>query len=157
VSAPPPRGLPRGLVGTGLMAFLLVLYLAVAGQRAVQFVLSGEPLAIALGVALGVLPLLGIWLLGRELLFAATAQRLADRLAAENLLPPDDLPRMPSGRPERAAADAAFPPYREAVERAPEDWRAWFRLGLAYDAAGDRKRGREAVREAIRLERRQRA
>jgi hypothetical protein len=139
------------------MAFLLVLYLAVAGQRAVLFMASGEPIAVALGIALAVLPLLGIWLLWRELRFAATAQRLADRLATEGTLPRDDLPRMPSGRPERAAADAAFPPYREAVEHAPEDWRAWFRLGLAYDAAGDRKRGREAVREAIRLERGQRA
>ncbi|WP_210508901.1 tetratricopeptide repeat protein [Naasia sp. SYSU D00057] len=139
------------------MAFLLVLYLAVAGQRAVLFMLSGEPVAVAIGVALAVLPILGFWLLGRELLFAATAQRLADRLAEEGALPKDDLPRLPSGRPQRSAADAAFPPYREAVERAPDDWRAWFRLGLAYDAAGDRKRGRDAVREAIRLERSQRA
>ena len=157
MSAEPRRRLPPGLLGAGAMAFLLVLYLAVAGQRAVLFMASGEPVAILLGVALAVLPILGIWLLSRELLFAATAQRLADRLSDEGTLPRDDLPHLPSGRPERAAADAAFPPYRDAVEQAPEDWRAWFRLGLAYDAAGDRKRGREAVREAIRLERRQRA
>ena len=34
----------------------------------------------------------------------------------------------------------------------PDDWRAWYRLGLAYDASGDRRRAREAVRRAITLE-----
>jgi Flp pilus assembly protein TadD len=35
------------------------------------------------------------------------------------------------------------------VERAPDDWRGWFRLAQAYDLAGDRKRAREALRTAI--------
>lgn len=52
----------------------------------------------------------------------------------------------------RQDADALFPSYREAVEQAPDDWRAWFRLSVVYDAAGDRKRARDAVRTAIRLE-----
>ena len=43
--------------------------------------------------------------------------------------------------------------YRAAVEQTPDDWSAWFRLALAYDAAGDRRRARWATREAIRLER----
>ncbi len=54
----------------------------------------------------------------------------------------------------RAEADAAFPRYREEVEAAPEDWRAWYRLGLAYDGSGDRRRARAAIRRAIALERR---
>jgi Flp pilus assembly protein TadD len=44
-----------------------------------------------------------------------------------------------------------FPQYRAAVEESPGDWKAWYRLGLAYDGAGDRRRAREAIREAIRL------
>ncbi|MFP3380386.1 tetratricopeptide repeat protein, partial [Bacillus sp. SIMBA_069] len=55
--------------------------------------------------------------------------------------------------PLRDAADEQFPQYRAEVEAAPESWRAWFRLGLAYDASGDRRRAREALRQAIRLER----
>ena len=39
------------------------------------------------------------------------------------------------------------------MEAAPEDWRAWFRLGLAYDASGDRRRARKAIIRAISLER----
>ncbi|WP_286279451.1 tetratricopeptide repeat protein [Naasia aerilata] len=138
------------------MAFLLVLYLVLAGQRAVLFLTSGEPVAVAIGVALTVLPLLGAWALIRELLFGVRSQQLADRLNLEGQLPAADLPLRPSGRPERAAADAQFPAFREAVEQAPEDWRAWFRLGLAYDASGDRRRARQAVRQAIALSRRSR-
>jgi Flp pilus assembly protein TadD len=37
------------------------------------------------------------------------------------------------------------------VESAEDDWSAWFRLGLAYDDAGDRRRARAAMRTAIRL------
>jgi Flp pilus assembly protein TadD len=58
---------------------------------------------------------------------------------------------MPSGRPERAAADALFETRREEVEAAPEDWQAWFRLALAYDDARDRRRARAAMRRAIAL------
>ncbi|HEY8590050.1 MAG TPA: tetratricopeptide repeat protein [Naasia sp.] len=140
-------------IGVAVMAVLLALYLVLVAQRAVVFIQTGEPLAVAIGVALLVLPLVGAWALGRELLFGARAQRLADRLGAEGGLPVDDLAKRPSGRPERAAADAEFPRYREAVEEAPEDWRAWYRLALAYDASGDRKRARQAVRNAIALER----
>jgi len=65
----------------------------------------------------------------------------------------DDLPKLPSGRADPALADAQFPPYKVAVEAEPESWQAWFRLGLAYDASGDRPRARWATREAIRLAR----
>lgn len=150
----PRRRLPPGLIGAGLMAFLLILYLVLTGQHALLFVASGEPVAIAIGIALAVIFALGAWALIRELLFGARSQRLADQLSSEGQLPLADLPLRPSGRPERAAADAQFPVFREAVERAPEDWRAWFRLGLAYDASGDRRRARQAVRQAIALSRR---
>jgi cytochrome c-type biogenesis protein CcmH/NrfG len=142
-----------GRVGVAVMSALLALYLVLVAQRAVQFVLTGEPIAIALGVALIVLPMLGAWALGRELLFGFRAQQLANRLGAEGGLPVDDLEKRPSGRPVREAADAEFPRYRAAVEQAPEDWRGWYRLALAYDASGDRKRARQAVRTAIALER----
>jgi hypothetical protein len=153
----PRRRLPAGLLGAGLMAFLLVLYLALAGQRAVLFLSTGEPIAIGIGAALLVLPLLGLWALVRELMFGVRSQQLADRLAAAGELPAEDLPLRPSGRPDRVAADARFPVYKDAVERAPEDWGAWFRLGLAYDACGDRRRARQAVRTAIGLAKAQRA
>ena len=138
-------------IGVAVMAVLLVLYLVIVGDRAVKFLLTGEPIAIGIGVALIVLPFIGAWALVRELLFGLRAERLGKILESENALPADELPVRPSGRPERGAVDAVFPDYRAAVEAAPEDWRAWYRLGLAYDGAGDRRRARHAIREAIRL------
>ncbi|MET0589771.1 MAG: hypothetical protein ABWZ77_01220 [Naasia sp.] len=136
------------------MAALLALYIVLLGTRAVAFISTGEPVGVAIGIALLVLPFLGAYALYRELAFGVRSQRLVDRIAGEGSLPTDDLPRRASGRPERAAADAAFPAYREAAEREPDDWRSWLRLGLAYDASGDRRRARQAIRTAIDLERR---
>lgn len=138
-------------IGVVVMAALLVLYLVLVGDRAVKFLATGQPIAIAIGIALLVLPIIGAWALLRELLFGVRAERLGRILESENALPADELPVRPSGRPERDAVDAIFPEYRAAVEAAPEDWRAWYRLGLAYDGAGDRRRARHAIREAIRL------
>ena len=138
------------------MAALLVLYLVVVAQYALILLGAGEPVATAMGVALLVLPLIGAWVLAVELLFAFRAERLLGVMRAEGGLPVDDLPRLPSGRPDPEAADLQFPTYQAEVEVNPDSWRAWFRLSLAYDASGDRKRARWAMREAIRLERAQR-
>jgi hypothetical protein len=135
------------------MALVLVLYLVLVLARAAAFIGSGQPVGIAIGVALIVLPLIGAYLLVRELVFGLQATRLTRRLGAEGPLPGAGLPTRASGRVERAAADAEFPQYAEAAEAHPDDWRAWLRLGLAYDIAGDRRRARAAVRRAITLSR----
>jgi len=144
-------------IGVALISLGLLLYIVVAGQRAVLFLISGEPVGVLIGVALIVLPLIAVWALGRELLFGVQASRLGKLLEAEHALPDEELAARPSGKVLRAEAEAVFPRYREAVEAAPEDWRVWYRLGLAYDGAGDRKRARAAVRTAIRLEKTHRA
>ncbi len=51
----------------------------------------------------------------------------------------------------RAAADEAFARYQAEADAAPDDWRSWFRLACAYDAAGDRRRARAAMRQAARM------
>ncbi len=142
------------IAGVILMTVLLGLYLALLGQRGVLFIASGQPIAVVLGIFLFVLPALGLWALVRELLFGTRSAALISRLDAEGGLPIDDLPKRPSGRPDRASADRQFPIYKERVEREPDDWRSWLLLGLAYDASGDRRRARQAVRNAIALSRR---
>jgi tetratricopeptide (TPR) repeat protein len=136
-----------------LMAAVLALYLVLVAQTAFRLLAVDEPIGKVLGIALLVLPLLGCWALVAELLFGIRSGRLAQVLAAESALPDDDLPKRASGRPDRAAADLQFPAYRQAVEAEPESWRAWFRLGMAYDASGDRRRARQSIRRAIELER----
>lgn len=145
----------RARIAGLVMAALLLLYLVFVVQYAVILLGVGQPVATIMGIALLVLPLVGAWVLTVELLFAFRAERLLARLREEGGLPVDDLPRLPSGRPDPVAADAQFPAYQAEVEGSPESWRAWLRLGLAYDASGDRKRARWATREALRLARTQ--
>jgi len=144
-------------IGVAVMAVLLALYIALVGQRAWLLLTAGEPIGIAIGAALIVLPLIAAWALGRELWFGVRAQQLGRRLESEGALPADEVAVRPSGRVMREDADAVFPLHRADVEAHPDDWRAWYRLGLAYDAAGDRRRARDAVRRAIRLESAERA
>ena len=139
-------------VGVAVMAALLALYIVLVGQRAWILLTSGDPLGIAMGAALAVLPLLAAWGLSREVRFGIRAQQLGARLEREGALPQDEVAVRPSGRVVREDGDAVFPRYRDEVEAHPDDWRAWYRLGLAYDAAGDRRRAREAGRTAHRLE-----
>ena len=139
-------------IGVAVMAALLALYIVLVAQRAWLLLSSGNPVGVAMGVALVVLPVIAAWALGRELWFGIRADRLGRRLGAEGGLPAEEVALRPSGRVMRDDADAAFPAHRAAVEAAPEDWRAWYRLGMAYDAAGDRRRARAAVRTAIKLE-----
>jgi hypothetical protein len=131
------------------MAVLLLLYLVFALGYAVVLLQVDETVARVMGVALLVLPLLGAWALTAEIVFGVRAERLNARLEQEGLLPEDEVPLLPSGRPDRVAAGDLFPAYRADVERDPESWRAWLRLAYAYDAAGDRRRARWATRSAI--------
>ena len=127
-----------------VMAALLLLYLALVTQLAFRLLAVPEFVAKALGVALIVLPIVGLWSLVVEFLFGARSERLGRELAEEGELPLQDLPRRPSGRVDRAAADAAFGRYQAEAEAAPERWQSWYRL---------RRRARGAIRQAIALRR----
>ncbi len=143
----------RVKIAVAVMVALLGIYLVFAVRFGLLLVGLGEPVAIGMGIALLALPLLGVWALVVELRFAVRAERLGVRLGDEGGLPAEELPLLPSGRVDRAAAAEVFPAYQKATEAAPEDWRTWYRLGLAYDAAGDRRRARWATQQAIRLAR----
>ncbi len=141
----------RTKIWVGAVTLLLVFYLVVAVQRSVLLMSDPNLVAKAIGVAYLVLPVIGAWALIRELLFGARTERLAKILEAEGGLPEDTLPRTPAGRIIREAADLEFEKYRVEAEAAPGAWRSWFRLSCAYDAAGDRKRARASMRDAVRM------
>jgi hypothetical protein len=143
----------RTRIAVAIMAVLLALYLVFAVQYGFVLLGVGTPVSIATGLALLLLPIVGVWALVTEILFGVRADRLAKRLEDEGGMPSEPVPVSPSGRPDRAAADELFPKYQAAVEASPESWRDWFRLALAYDASGDRRRARWATRTAIRLAR----
>ena len=144
-------------MSTRLVAFILAtavaVYLLFTLARSWVLIASGDPVPVALGVAVIVIPVIGAWVLYRELAFGMRTQQLGRELGAEGGLPVDDLPRTPSGRIERDAADARFAEYEQQVLHTPDDWRAWYRLAIGYDDARDRKRARAAMRRAITLHR----
>ena len=141
----------RTKVTIAVMVAVLVFYAALIGAKGVALLRSGSSVGFLLGLALLVMPLLGLVLVWREIEFGRRSAELAAVLAEEGGLPVDDLPLRPSGRVDRAAADSAFSAMRAQAEADPGNWRVWYRLGLAYDAAGDRTRARGAVRRAIEL------
>jgi hypothetical protein len=134
-----------------LIAALAVYFVLLAG-RAVALLQTGSLVGVLLGVGVLILPVLGVWLVYSNLRFGWETEKMARELDADGLLPDvSHLPRRPSGRVDRDAADEWFEERRAEVEAAPEDWRAWFRLAYAYDIAGDRGRARETMRKAIQL------
>lgn len=140
-------------IGVVVMAALLLLYIFAVGRLAVALLMSGDGVMITMGVALAILPVLALWGMASEVLFGLRSEKLLGRLEAEGSAPDDFVPVHASGRPDREAADAAFPRYQAEVEAQPDRWQSWLRLGIAYDACGDRRRARSAVRRAISLER----
>ncbi len=136
------------LVLLGALAF----YLALLGDRAVLLFREGGGVAVVLGVALLAFAALGALILITEVRFGRATERLGRRLAAEGGLP-EAVPGPSNPRGERRAADADFEQRRREAEAAPQDWRVWYRLALAYGDAGDSARGRRAARRAIALER----
>ncbi len=151
-SGPPGRSLGIQLM-IAFMCLALLVYLALLGRAAVLMIGSGRAVAVALGTALLILPGIGLWAMIATLRAGFVHQKLA-RLAAEDGMELDvsALPRRPSGRIERDAADALFDTVRTELRSDPGDWRRWYRLARAYDYAGDRSRAREAMKKAVELQ-----
>ncbi|WP_067678699.1 hypothetical protein [Nocardia miyunensis] len=139
------------------MVVALVVYFLLMGRFAVAFIASGKVAGIAIGVGVIILGLVGIWVVATSIRAALAHQHLARRIHEEGReLDVSDLPRRPSGRIEKDAADALFEKVKVEWEAAPDDWRTNYRAARAYDYAGDRSRAREIMRRAVALERAER-
>ena len=142
----------RARVVVGVLLATLAVYLVLAVGRALVLLRSSDPISVLLGIGILLLPVVGVWAAAATVAFGVRTQRLAQRLHDEGGLPDTShLPRRPSGRVERAAADAWFAERKAEVEADPEDWRRWFHLAHGYDIAGDRTRARGAMRRAVDL------
>jgi hypothetical protein len=145
-------------VTSRLMAALVVVVTGLLGLymvvRAVDLFRTGSLTGALLGVAVLLLVLVGLLLVAGEVRLGLGSARLA-RLLTDQGDPgePVDLPRTPSGRLTREAAQELFDRRKAETEAAPQDWRAWWRLAAAYGEARDTSAGRRAMRKAIALER----
>ncbi len=121
---------PRALAW--IMAVAVAVYLVVLGQLALRFIGTGDAVGVALGLAILAFPLLGAWVLWREMRFGYTMQRVAAAWQQYGLDP----------------QGFTYEDCLAALEQEPDSWARWFELGLAYERAGDRRRARAAMRES---------
>ncbi|WP_020498393.1 hypothetical protein [Sciscionella marina] len=135
-----------------VLTAVVLVYLVLLAERAFQLIGTGQITGILLGIGVLILPFVGLWIAWVNLRFGMRMERLTKRLEAEDGLPDiSELPRRPSGRVDREAADEFFEQIRAEAAREPENWRGWYRLAYAYDVAGDRRRARETMRRALEL------
>lgn len=155
-----------------LVAVLLLIAAAYLGGMllmAYAFISAGSGIAVGLGLAVLLLLAISAWAIIREVQFGVASGRLTARYEADRAADTDPAagsdsaarpgtadPGPAAGEADgRAAARAEFEAARTALGEpgAEEDWRAWFRLALAYDALRDRRNARMALRRAIAQER----
>lgn len=141
----------RAKIGALVMTALLLTYVVLLANTAISLISAGVLLAQVMGAMLLAFPLIGVWAIFVELRFGLATEKLVARIEAEGTWPDLGIETRPSGRAVRASADAAFPKWRDAAEKNDTDFHAWFNLSLAYDACGDRRRARSAMRKAIAL------
>ena len=123
-----------------LLVVVLAFYFVLIGAGGIG--LLGDHRWPVKGLGLGVLllPLVGVVIVVQELRFGRETERLARLL--------DD-----PAAPVPSDPDEAFALCKSEVEAAPQDWRAWYRLAVAYGDARDTPRGRRTMRKAIALQR----
>lgn len=141
----------KQLLAPVLVTLLLAIFLYAAGTRIVAMVRTGEPIIIAIACAVSLVLVAILWGIYKEWSMAFTVQKMGALLEAEGALPVDDLPRSPGGRIDHEVASEQFEALRLATEQDLDNWKPWYNLAFGYDAAGDRKRAREALRTAARL------
>jgi len=137
--------------GALVMSALVLMYLVLVADRSFALVSSGEPIGIAIGSLMLFLPAVAFWGISMELRFGLRIEKLGEELKKQNAWPQFPFELRPSGRPTKDSAQEVFEQFRQDVEADQTNWKAWFALGLAYDAAGDRARARKAMRQAISL------
>lgn len=140
-------------LGALVMTALTLVYVLLLGQRGVILIQEPQAIPKLMGWLILVFPIFAFYGIFAELRFGLRTEKLAAQVEAEGKWPIRDLPVRPSGRPEKAAAQAVFDRISEESSKAPDDWHSWFNLSLAYDACGDRKRARAAMRKAIAMHR----
>ncbi|GGJ61831.1 tetratricopeptide repeat protein [Streptomyces brasiliensis] len=141
----------RAKLSYAVTAAVLVFYFVLVGSRGVMLIQSGTLLTVTFGVAVLILPVIGVWFLWKNTQFVRRANQLATELDAEGGLPVDELKRTVGGRIDRDSADEVFTKRKAETEASPEDWRTWFRLAVAYHDARDTPRARKAMQRAIAL------
>jgi hypothetical protein len=112
---------------------------------------SGSAVGVTMGILVLSFPVLGLWVIYRELKFGLAAEAMGKEIDSAGQWPVFQLVLRPSGRPTKESADENFKHFASQAAENPDDWKCIFALSLAYDACGDRPRARKAMAEAMAL------
>lgn len=111
-----------------IMAGLAIVYAGFVAWRGWEFVASGDAVAVGLGLAVLILPVLAGVLVWREVRFGFRMQRLGEQVEIVDERPLEQL-----------ISDASTD---------PADWVTWYWVGVGYLDAGDKKQARAALEHA---------
>ena len=128
---------------TAIYAFLLV-------GRGIVLLQDENPVAILMGLAILVFPLLAIWVLFVEVRFGLNLAKLGAQLRESDLALPEYELR-PSGRAVKESGEQVFAEIAQRVQQDEQNFLLWYLLADSYDRLGDRTRARKAARTAISL------
>lgn len=141
----------RGKLSATVMGVLTLIYLALLANTGFTLVALESPIAKAMGALILVFPILALWLTFMEFRFAVRLEKLTDQISNAGNFPALKFEYRPSGRATKASAALVFEESAKKVAADESNYLLWFELGLAYDAAGDRRRARAAMRRALKL------
>lgn len=131
------------------MTALTLLYVFLLFGRGVVLLQEPDPTVKIFGLAILVLPVFALWSIFSEIRFGLQSEALAKRLDAQDVSGLN-LEYRPSGRATKDSAQREFLRVSGALKD-NESWELWFQLGQSYEANGDRRRARSAIRKAITL------
>jgi len=131
-----------------VMVAITLLYAFLLFERGVVLLQDGQPVAVIMGVAILVFPLLALATIFFEIRFGLRLAKLEKLFLASGMESPGYELR-PSGRAEPESGKQIFEQLKAALEKDEQNFLLWYLLADAYDKLGDRKRARQAARQAI--------
>ena len=127
-----------------VLVAVLAIYLGFAFSRGLDLFKTGGWQLVVLGICVMALPILGGWLVFREVRFGYRSAELG------KLINPELLP-LTSVKPRSEEATAYLEQAIERTKANDQDWANWFCVGVGYDLVGQRKLARESMYHAVGL------
>ena len=143
----------KSKLSAALMGLLTLVYVALLSNTGFKLIGMESLIARAMGALILVFPVFAIWLTLMEFRFGSQMEKLSTKIEADGNWPQLAFDYRPSGRPTKDSAAKVFEQVAKKVVAEEGNYLNWFALGLAYDASGDRRRARAAMRRALKLSR----
>ena len=140
-------------LSAALMGLLTLVYVALLANTGFKLLTMESAIAKSMGLLILVFPIFAVWLTAMEFRFGLQLEKLSKRIEIAGQWPVLAFEFRPSGRATKASAAEVFADCAKKVAADEGNYLNWFALGLAYDASGDRRRARAAMRRAMKLSR----